>query len=153
MKTRFIAILILLLAFAPFGCDQNQTKPLPVTTMQIGGQQFNLEIAISMHDQEVGLMHRDSLAPDHGMIFISPHEQPQTFWNHDTHFPLDLIFLGSDGAVVSLKHLVAYSEKNVSSDAPAQYVIELNDGTAARLGVKIGDKLQLPTVVLHPATP
>ena len=84
-------------------------------------------------------MHRDSLDPDHGMIFILQKEKVQAFWNHDVHFPLDLIFLDAGGNVVSLKHMDAYSEKIVPSDAPAQYVIELNAGTAARLGVKVGD--------------
>jgi uncharacterized membrane protein (UPF0127 family) len=95
-------------------------------------------------------MHRDSLDPDHGMIFINSQEQPQTFWNHDVHFPLDLIFLGAGGNVVSLKHMDAYRDTAVSSDAPAQYVIELNAGTVDRLNVKVGDRLTLPKDVLNP---
>jgi uncharacterized membrane protein (UPF0127 family) len=150
MKARFVPILTLLLILAPAGCREKQASLLPVTSMQIGSERFDLEIAISPHDQEVGLMHRDSLDSDHGMIFISSKEQAQTFWNHDVHFPLDLVFLGADGHIVSLKHMDAYDEKVVASDTPAQYVIELNAGTVARVGVKVGDHLDLPKDVLNP---
>jgi uncharacterized protein len=104
-----------------------------------------------MHDQEIGLMHRESLDPDHGMIFISEQPQNQSFWNHDTHFDLDLIFLDEQANIVSLKKLKAYDETNVSSHAVAKYTIELNAGTAARLGLKVGDHITLPPEVLHPA--
>lgn len=152
MKARLMPILLLLLILAPAGCRHKQASLLPVTSMQIGAERFDLEMAVSPHDQEVGLMHRDSLDPDHGMVFINSEEKPQTFWNHDTHFPLDLIFLDAGAHVVSLKHLDAYSEKVVPSDAPAQYVIELNAGTVARLGVKVGDHLDLPKDVLNSAS-
>ena len=148
MKKILVPILLLFLTLFPC-CHPKPASHLPVTSMQIGSEHFDLEIAVSPHDQEVGLMHRDSLDPDHGMIFVNDAVKPQTFWNHDTHFPLDLIFLGSSGNVVSLKHLDAYSEKVVPSDAPAQYVIELNAGTAARLHVKIGDHLDLPKDVIN----
>jgi hypothetical protein len=151
MKSRVIPILALLLTLASAGCPQKQASLLPVTSIQIGSKHFDLEMAVSPHDQEVGLMHRDSLDSDHGMIFINSEEKPQTFWNHDTHFPLDLVFLNGSGGVVSLKHLDAYSEKAVASDAPAQYVIELNAGTADRLGVKVGDHMDLPKDVLNQA--
>src|SRR5580700_6243621 len=130
MKASAATLLAILLILSPLGCHRKPDSNLPVTSMQIGSKHFDLEMAVSPHDQEVGLMHRDSLDSDHGMIFINSEEKPQTFWNHDTHFPLDLVFLNGSGGVVSLKHLDAYSEKAVASDAPAQYVIELNAGTA-----------------------
>jgi uncharacterized protein len=148
MKTRFVPILAVLLILAPIGCDDKPSTLLPVTTMQIGSERFTLEKAFTPHDQTVGLMHRDSLQPDHGMIFIDSKNQPQTFWNHDTHFNLDLIFLDSSTRVVDLKGLKAYDETAVSSAVPAQYVIELNAGTANRVHVKIGDQLTLPGDVL-----
>jgi hypothetical protein len=143
MKIRLpSSFLILLLATCCTSKDSGSS--LPVEQITIGGQTFNIEIAKSYHDQEVGLMHRDHLDSDHGMIFVNDHPFVQNFWNHDTHFDLDLVFLGPDGTVVSLKHLVAWSEKTVSSEVPAQYVIELNAGTAARLNLHVGDHITLP---------
>jgi uncharacterized membrane protein (UPF0127 family) len=142
MKSR-AAISILLLAACCSSKESNSS--LPVTQMTIAGQNFNVEIATSFHDQEVGLMHRDSLESDHGMLFIFNDMQVRDFWNHDVHFPLDLIFMDPGGAVVSLKHLDAYNDKDVSSVVPAQYVIELNAGTVDRLHVHVGDRINLPS--------
>lgn len=151
MNCRVWPILAFLpLAVALIGCDQRPAGSLPITGMQIGTETFNLEIATSLHDQEVGLMHRDHLDSDHGMLFIFPDEEERLFWNSDVHFPLDLVFLDSAGMIVSLKHLDAYSVRNVPSEAKAKYTIELNAGTVARLNLKLGDRLALPKDALNP---
>ncbi|MGD0540474.1 MAG: DUF192 domain-containing protein [Tepidisphaeraceae bacterium] len=140
----------LLFAVALIGCDRQAASSLPVTRMRIGAESFNLEIATSYHDQTVGLMHRDHLDADHGMIFPLPDETVQTFWNHDVHFPLDVVFLNAGGDIVSIVRLEAYNERGVSSEVPAKYAIELNAGTAARLKLKPGDHLDVPKDALAP---
>ena len=112
--------------------------------MYIGNQTFSLELATTEAQQELGLMHRDHLDSDKGMLFIFPDSQVRTFWNHDVSFALDLIFLDPSGKVVSIKRLETYSDKDISSDQPAKFAIELNAGTAAALGVKPGDVLTVP---------
>ncbi|MGD0389457.1 MAG: DUF192 domain-containing protein [Tepidisphaeraceae bacterium] len=153
MTRRAAAILaVLFLVLAPAGCgSKSADSSLPVTRMKIGPETFNLEIAASDHDQEVGLMHRDGMDSDHGMIFPLADEKVQTFWNHDVRFNLDLIFLDAGGAVVSLKHLEAYNEKGVSSDVIAKYAIELNAGTVDRIHLKLGDRLEVPKDAVNPA--
>jgi uncharacterized protein len=141
-RVRFL--LVILLALAAYGCGTKPASTLPVVQMQIGAESFNLEIASTPYDQEIGLMHRESLDPDHGMIFVFSQPESNGFWNHDVHFPLDLIFLDVHGVIVSLKHMDAYSEVNVGSDQPYYYTIELNAGTAHRLGLKVGDQLAIP---------
>jgi uncharacterized membrane protein (UPF0127 family) len=143
-----------LLLFVATGCHRHTADSgLPVTTMTIGDENFNLEIATSEHDQEVGLMHRDHLDADHGMIFPMAKDDVQKFWNHDVHFGLDLIFLDPSGTIVALKHMNAFSDLTCSSDVPAQYVIELNTGTNDRLHLKVGDHLSIPAeATTRPAT-
>lgn len=126
------------------GCGDPPEVHLPTTQMQIGSQTFTLEIAISPHDQEVGLMHRSALNADRGMIFVFPDEQVRHFWNHDVHFPLDMVFLDAAGKVVSIQHMDAFNDKTVSSDEPAEYAIELASGTAAHLGLADGQSLTIP---------
>jgi uncharacterized membrane protein (UPF0127 family) len=145
MKSR-AAICVFIFLLAACCSSKESDSSLPVTQMTVAGQNFNVEIATSFHDQEVGLMHRDHLDPDHGMIFVMDEPKVQTFWNHDVHFPLDLIFLSPDGTVVSLKHMDAWSEKNTSSDVPAQYVIEFNAGTVDRLHLHVGDRITIPSL-------
>jgi uncharacterized protein len=147
INRRFICLLPILFLFA---CDHTPASDLPVTSMQIGSQKFSLEIATKPHDQEVGLMHRDTLDSDHGMIFVFPDEDMRTFWNHDVHFPLDLLFVDARGNIVSIKQMPKYSDVNCSSDFPAKYVIELNDGTAKNLSLAPGQHLTIPSDALNP---
>ncbi|MGA3066256.1 MAG: DUF192 domain-containing protein [Tepidisphaeraceae bacterium] len=136
--------LILFLLIAPCACDH---PAAPTVTMQIGRESFALELATTEAEQELGLMHRDHLDSDKGMIFIFPDVAIRTFWNHDVSFPLDLIFLDAGGRIVSIKQMQQFSDLDVSSDAAAKYAIELNAGTAAGVGVKTGDTLSIPNQV------
>jgi hypothetical protein len=129
-------------------CDHPPASGLPTTQMQIGGQQFTLELATTEPEWERGLMHRDHLDSDHGMLFIFPDEAPRVFYNHDVSFPLDVIFLSSKQTVVSIIHLQTYSDLDVPSGAPARYAIELNAGTADQLHVTPGTQLTIPTSLL-----
>jgi uncharacterized membrane protein (UPF0127 family) len=145
--------LLLTLLLAPLGCGTTPpastagVATLPITHMKIGDQQFTIEIARSEDEQRTGLMHRPSLPADHGMIFPFDHEQILNFWNHDVHFPLDLIFTDHHGTIVSLKQMNAYDDTNVSSDVPASIVIELNKGTYDQLNLKTGMSISIPAEV------
>jgi uncharacterized membrane protein (UPF0127 family) len=151
MAKRFgqFGLLYLLLA----GCGQapspDAVPMLPTTTMQIGTRQFTLEKATTMGQQNHGLMRRDSMAADHGMIFIFAQAQPQTFWNHDVRFGIDNLFLDSGGRIVSIEHMDAYDEHGTPAII-ARYVIELNTGIPKEVGVKVGDTLTIPPDAVAP---
>src|SRR5437879_5909586 len=91
IKSAILLIISATLA-APGGCDQNQsqqTKPasaLPTVKMKIGSRAYELEIARTPQEQEKGLMKRDSMPADHGMIFVFPTEEVLHFWMKDTRF-------------------------------------------------------------------
>jgi uncharacterized protein len=129
------------------GCDNqpssDATTTLPTTTMQIGGEKFVIEKATTPGQQERGLMRRDSMAADHGMIFIFSEDQPQRFWNKNVRFGLDNLFVGGDGKIVSIQHMEPYDETG-TQEVMARYVIELNAGVPRKLGIKVGDQLTLP---------
>ena len=134
---------MLLLVFVA-GCDEQSPAGLPTVKMQIGNRSFVLEVARSDAEQEKGLMKRDSMPADHGMIFPFKEERVLGFWMKDTRFPLDIIFADSKGKVVSIHQMEAYDESNTSSDFPARYAIELSKGAASDAGVKVGDRLNIP---------
>jgi uncharacterized protein len=140
---------ILLVLALVSGCQHPSESGLPEVHMQIGNQPFTLELALTESEQETGLMHRDHLDSDRGMLFIFPDEKERTFWNHDVSFALDLVFLDAGQRVVSIKRLETYSEKDVSSGVPAEYAIELNAGTADQIGLKIGTQLAIPADALN----
>jgi hypothetical protein len=138
-----LAVLLLPLA----GCDQaakGENPGLATATMQIGSKAFTLEVADSQKTRTYGLMRRDSLPADRGMIFVFEREAPLGFWMKNTRIPLDILYLDAAGRIVSIKQMKPFDEKHVPSDGPAQYAIELNKGTAEAVGVKAGMTLKLP---------
>ena len=117
---------------------------LPTVPMKLGSKTFTLEIANDSPEREKGLMRRDSMPQDHGMIFVFPQEQRLGFYMKNTRIPLDIIYISAAGVVVSVKQMRPYDATTVSSDGPAKWAIELNQGQAAACGVKVGDQLTIP---------
>jgi len=76
------------------------------------------------------------------MLFVFPAEESLSFWMKDTPLPLDIIFLGADRTIVTIReNTVPFSETSVPSDRPAQYVVEVNAGFAARHRLAPGDRV------------
>jgi uncharacterized membrane protein (UPF0127 family) len=126
------------------GCGRNEPGSLRTTGMQIGNARFTLEVADTYAKRARGLMQRDSMASDHGMIFVFDKEQDLAFWMHNTRIPLDIVYLDATGRIVSVASMKPYDETSVPSGAPAKYAIELNQGAAQLAGIKAGDVLVLP---------
>ena len=112
--------------------------------MQVGAQPFTLELAATDKTRQHGLMHRQSLPSDRGMLFVFPDEAPRSFWMRNTLIPLDIVYLDAAGKVVSISQMKPLDETGVHSAGPAKYAIELNEGAAAKAGVKVGDVLTIP---------
>ena len=120
---------------------------LATTPMTIGQKTYQMEIAGDDASRERGLMERNTLPADHGMIFAFSVAGEQSFWMHHTRFPLDIIYADTQGRVVSVKSMKAYDEAAVLSGGLAKYAIELPGGQAALTGVKAGDVLNIPPSV------
>jgi hypothetical protein len=127
--------------------DSTPRPALPTTSMRVGSSTYQLEIAGDDASREHGLMQRDTLSSDRGMIFVFQAAQMQIFWMRHTRIPLDIIFADENGKIVSISRMKPYDETPIPSDAPAKYAIELNAGQAAASGVKAGDTLQIPPAV------
>jgi uncharacterized membrane protein (UPF0127 family) len=113
---------------------------------------FSFEVAKSIPQKTKGLMDRDDLCQNCGMIFVSGFEMPQVFWMKNTKIPLDIIFLDKNGVIINIQNAtpepgVPDSQlKLYKSTTPAQYVIEINSGEAAKLSLTTGDKIDLANV-------
>ena len=130
--------------FFPAGCGKQYNTLLPTVQMKLGGRTFTLEVADSDPERNRGLMQRDYMPADHGMIFIFPDQQERSFWMANTRIPLDIIYLDSFGRIVSIHQMKPYDRSSTTSAAPAQYAIELNQGLAFRIGLKPGDAVSIP---------
>lgn len=119
-------------------------EPLAIETAG-GVRRFEVEVMRSEADRARGLMFRRDLQADRGMLFEFEREEPIQMWMKNTYLPLDMIFVGRDRRVVSVaRDTEPLSERIVSSGKPAVAVIEVNAGTAARLGIAPGDKVMFP---------
>lgn len=111
------------------------------------GQRFTVELAETSEKQALGLMFRDSMAEDHGMLFLFPAESRRSFWMKNTRIPLDILYFDSDLALVSVaadaRPCRSARCPSYPSEGAAQYVLELNAGKAAELDVAPGDVLVL----------
>jgi uncharacterized membrane protein (UPF0127 family) len=115
--------------------------------VELKGQRFLVELAETQEEQALGLMFRDSLPPDHGMLFIFPGESRRSFWMKNTRIPLDILYFNGNLELVSMAENArpcrSRSCRGYPSEGPAKYVLELNSGKAAELGVTAGDVLEL----------
>ena len=105
-----------------------------------GPQVFTVELATTSEQMERGLMFRRNLPPDAGMLFVYPESQRVAFWMKNTLIPLDMLFIAGDNKVSRIvERTVPLSETPISSVGEVRAVLEVNGGTAARLGIKPGD--------------
>lgn len=119
-------------------------EPLDIVTAS-GSHPFLVEVMRTEAERERGLMFRRSLPEDHGMLFDFQTARLVQMWMRNTFIPLDMIFISRSGAVVGLvENAEPLSERIISSGAPADGVIEVNAGIAAKIGVRIGDRIRHP---------
>jgi uncharacterized membrane protein (UPF0127 family) len=115
--------------------------------VELKGERFSVELAETQEKQALGLMFRDSMPDDHGMLFIFPSEARRSFWMKNCRIPLDIFYFDSDLALVSVSENTPPCRTqrcpSYPSDGPAKYVLELNAGKAAQLGIKTGDVMEL----------
>ena len=107
---------------------------------------FTVEVAETPEQLEHGLMFRDSMPEDAGMLFLLGLDEPASFWMRNTFLPLDMLFIARDGRITNIHHNAAPgSTAIISSTEPVTGVLEINGGVAGRLGIHAGDHVIHPT--------
>lgn len=111
-----------------------------------GRHEFDVELAVTPEQRSQGLMYRREMARDAGMLFdFGPRYGRASMWMKNTYIPLDMLFIKSDGEIESIaERTTPHSLEAVSSRGSVRYVLELNGGTAARLNIRPGDRVELP---------
>ena len=119
--------------------DQLAGEELVIDTSS-GPVTFFVEVVDTNETRAQGLMFREELAPNAGMLFDFKRQQPVSFWMRNTLIPLDMFFIKTDGRIVNIaKRTVPHSEQGIPSAEPVLGVLETNAGVADRLGIKPGD--------------
>ena len=108
---------------------------------------FSVEIARTPREHAQGLMFRRRMAADAGMLFVYEPPRPVSMWMRNTYLPLDMLFVAPDGRISHIvERTVPLSEENIPSRGTVRAVLELNAGTAARLGIKPGATVTSPAL-------
>lgn len=104
--------------------------------------QIDIEIADNDLDIRQGLMYRQYMEPQQGMLFFMPQEEEQSFWMLNTYISLDILFAKADGTIVHIaRNTPPHGLNPIPSRYPAKYVLEVNAGFCRTHGVATGDKL------------
>lgn len=135
--------ILLLLAVNVLGVQAAPTvTELATTPLTIGRHKLTAEVAATPAQREVGLMHRFSLKPDHGMLFVFERAEPQAFWMKNTYVPLSIAFIGNDGHIVSIDDMAPQDERSHWSNGPARFALEMRKGWFAERGIVAGDRVE-----------
>ena len=142
-KTVMIFLLIFLV-----DCSKISDKSQPTFSIDNGDKWIDvlIEIADDNEERMKGLMFRENLGENSGMLFIFEDDSPQSFWMKNTLIPLDIIFINEGFEIIDIKNAVPCTTdpcRIYSSERPAKFVLEVNSGFAAKKGISIGDKTTL----------
>jgi uncharacterized membrane protein (UPF0127 family) len=143
-RTNYVAALFLiagtLLAFAlPVKIAAAQAMLLPTTELSIGPHQINAEVAATDASRSYGLMNRDSLPPNHGMLFVFEHEDIHCFWMKNTPLPLSIAFINAKGQIVNIADMQPRSEAAHCPTGAVLYALEMERGWFAQNSIKAGE--------------
>lgn len=122
-----------------------ETRELVIETSDGTEISYQVEIADSADEKSLGLMHREYMADDHGMIFLEEWGRPEivSMWMRDTYIPLDMLFVDESGVIVYIhENAVPMDETSIVSPVPVVAVLELNGGQASKQGIAIGDRVK-----------
>lgn len=112
-----------------------------------GDHTFNIEIVDTPESRAQGLMYRQELAPDAGMLFDFLDDREVSFWMRNTFIPLDMIFITGEGVVRNI-HVNArpHDPTGIPSEGPVQFVLEIPGGRSVELGIEPGDTVSHPRI-------
>jgi uncharacterized protein len=112
------------------------------TPIRIGGVEVMAEIADNDELRGKGLMYRDSLAENHGMLFVYGTAQVRSFWMRNTRIPLDIAFIDSNGVILNIEQMEPQTDANHFSQGPMMYALEMDQGWFEAHGVEPGARLE-----------
>ena len=116
-------------------------QTLPVTQLSAGMHLIRAEVAADVGSRSQGLMHRKSLAPNAGMLFVFDEAAPHCMWMKNTYIPLSVAFIDAQGVIINIADMTPHSEQSHCAARPAVYALEMAQGWFAQRGIKPGAKL------------
>ena len=112
-----------------------------------------VEVVSTPQARQLGLMYREKLAADSGMLFLFPASQPLSFWMRNTKISLDILYLAEDGKILNIhERTTPFSEEGLPSAGPSRLVLEVDGGFCAQHGIRAGDHVRLGDLSARPVS-
>lgn len=141
-RLAFALVLGLLFSFPRLEAQDAAQPPLPTVTLRAGDQKITAEVADEPHERMAGLMFRESLAPDSGMLFVMPRADHVSFWMKNTPIPLSIAYINAKGVIMEIHDMKPQSLKPVPSVfGNIAYALEMEQGWFAKKGILPGNQL------------
>lgn len=132
---------VLAASFAP-ATAQTQAQPkLPTTRLTANIHVITAEIANNSQSRMIGMMFREKIEPNHGMLFVFESKDKQCFWMRNTPLPLSIAFIEDDGAIVGIAEMQPRHDASHCSTAPVRFVLEMEKGWFSKRGIKPGSRI------------
>jgi len=135
---RMVALVLSLLLA---GTQSATAQMLPVKRLTAGMHVITAEIAANDAARTKGLMFRESLEPNHGMLFVFERANVQCFWMKNTKIPLSIAFIKADGIITNIANMAPMTENSHCSTEPVLYTLEMEEGWFAKHGVSAGKSI------------
>ncbi|MFN7836099.1 MAG: DUF192 domain-containing protein [Burkholderiaceae bacterium] len=121
------------MATSPFG--------FPLTSLNLGNQTVDIEVADTASNRQQGLMYRKKLDGDAGMLFIFPDSKKQCMWMRNTELALSVAFIDAHYRIINLADMQPLDDTEHCSTRPARFALEMNQGWFVKHGIKAGSRL------------
>ena len=149
------AVLALVLVWPAVAQDGPQPElpiePLRIVTDRGATLDFQVEMALTPEQQRMGLMFRQTMPLDAGMLFVFPRPRTASFWMRNTLMSLDMLFIEADGTILNIaERTETRSDQSYRSVGPVRAVLEINGGLSALLGIAPGDRVEHPAFTASP---
>lgn len=141
----FAGALMVVTCKRPQNGPMDPTPPAPPAgwvPLKVGKADIFVEVAATPAEREQGLMNRDSLGWNRGMLFVFPEEEPMSFWMKNTLIPLSIAFAGTDGVITQITDMKPLTENTHRSSKPGRFALEMNQGWFQDRGVQVGDRIE-----------
>lgn len=115
--------------------------------LNVKGRKIRVEVARTEEEKARGLMFREALGKDDGMLFVYDREEALAFWMKNTPIPLSIAFIDKKGKIVDIQDMEPFSLQTHVSALPARYALEMNQGWFRRNGIGFGDVVEIPPLV------
>ena len=144
---------LLLAAGAGLAGAQVPNQRLPTVEIEAGIHLIRAEVAADNQTRALGLMYREALGRNEGMLFVFNERGRECFWMKNTRIPLSIAFIADDGLIVNIADMAPYDETSHCAARPVRFALEMERGWFAKHGISAGQRLRNPRLFSVPPAP